>query len=53
MRRISTGSLLYRRALAAAVGAAQVVRDGGPVADLASASTPYDQVEDLLSVRRG
>ncbi len=53
VRRISTGSLLYRRALAAAVGAAQVVRDGGPVADLASASTPYDQVEDLLSVRRG
>lgn len=53
VRRISTGSLLYRRALAAAVDAARVVRAGGPVADLASASTPYVEVEGLLTVRRG
>jgi 2-methylisocitrate lyase-like PEP mutase family enzyme len=41
VRRISTGSLLFRASLDAAVAAARVLRDGGR----APAATPYDEID--------
>ncbi|WP_151769674.1 isocitrate lyase/PEP mutase family protein [Streptomyces abyssomicinicus] len=46
VRRISLGSLLYRRALTAAVAAATAVRDGDATADLTA--LPYPAVRELL-----
>ena len=45
VKRISTGSLLFRAALHHTVATAQAVRDGKP----ASPSFSYDQVQDLIS----
>jgi 2-methylisocitrate lyase-like PEP mutase family enzyme len=44
IRRVSTGSLPYRAAMAAAAQAALAVRDGGPV----PAATPYGQLQSRL-----
>jgi 2-methylisocitrate lyase-like PEP mutase family enzyme len=44
VRRVSTGSLLFRAALGATVTAARAVRDGEPVADLPG----YQEVQDLV-----
>ncbi|WP_328892071.1 isocitrate lyase/PEP mutase family protein [Streptomyces sp. NBC_00236] len=49
VRRVSLGSLLYRRALAAAVGAATGIRDGRPT-DPAAPS--YAEVQALAYARR-
>lgn len=45
VKRISTGSLLFRAALHHTVATAEAVRDGKP----ASPSFSYDQVQDLIS----
>jgi 2-methylisocitrate lyase-like PEP mutase family enzyme len=45
VRRISTGSLLFRNALRATVDAACAVRDGQPV----SSEPSYDSVQDLIA----
>jgi 2-methylisocitrate lyase-like PEP mutase family enzyme len=45
VRRVSTGSLPYRASLAAAVAAAEAVRDGSPL----PASLPYPEVQQLLT----
>ncbi|MDX8144595.1 isocitrate lyase/phosphoenolpyruvate mutase family protein [Lentzea sp. BCCO 10_0061] len=45
VKRISTGSLLFRAALRHTVATAEAVRDGKP----ASPSFSYDQVQDLIS----
>jgi 2-methylisocitrate lyase-like PEP mutase family enzyme len=45
VRRVSTGSLPYRTALAAAVAAARAVRDGAPLAD----AIPYADLQHLLA----
>lgn len=45
VRRVSTGSLPYRAALAAAVGAADAVREGSPL----PASIPYPELQELLT----
>ncbi|WP_434452541.1 isocitrate lyase/PEP mutase family protein [Lentzea sp. E54] len=45
VKRVSTGSLLFRAALRHTVAAAEAVRDGEP----APASFSYDQVQDLIS----
>ncbi len=45
VRRVSTGSLPYRASLAAAVAAAEAVRDGSPL----PASIPYPEVQQLLT----
>ena len=44
VRRVSTGSLPYRAAMAAAARAALAVRDGGPI----PAATPYGQMQARL-----
>ncbi|MEE4495854.1 isocitrate lyase/phosphoenolpyruvate mutase family protein [Streptomyces sp. BE230] len=50
VRRVSLGSLLYRRALATAVATATAVRDGRPT----DASAPsYAEVQALAGARRG
>jgi 2-methylisocitrate lyase-like PEP mutase family enzyme len=50
VRRVSTGSLPYRAAMAAATQAALAVRDGGPI----PAATPYGQLQSrLLAYHRG
>jgi hypothetical protein len=45
VRRISTGSLLFRNALRATVQAARAVRDGEPVSNEPS----YSNVQDLVA----
>jgi 2-methylisocitrate lyase-like PEP mutase family enzyme len=45
VRRVSTGSLPYRAALAAAVAAAEAVRDGRPLPE----SVPYPDLQGLLT----
>lgn len=45
VRRVSTGSLLYRAALGAALGTLRAVRDGAP---LAADIPTYQQVQELL-----
>ena len=45
VRRISTGSLLFRAALGSALAAAEAVRDGRPI----PAVPPYDEIEALAS----
>jgi 2-methylisocitrate lyase-like PEP mutase family enzyme len=45
VRRVSTGSLPYRASLAAAVAAAEAVRDGSSL----PASIPYPEVQQLLT----
>ena len=45
VRRVSTGSLPYRAALHAAVGAARAVRDGGAL----PAATPYPDLQARLA----
>ncbi|MFJ8820993.1 isocitrate lyase/phosphoenolpyruvate mutase family protein [Streptomyces sp. NPDC102467] len=47
VRRVSLGSLLYRRALAAAVDTATAIRDGRPPADLETPS--YAEVQRLAA----
>ncbi|KAA5836889.1 isocitrate lyase/phosphoenolpyruvate mutase family protein [Saccharopolyspora hirsuta] len=49
VRRVSTGSLLYRAALHGAVTAARAVRDGSPVA---SGVPGYSAVQDYVGGRR-
>lgn len=49
VRRISTGSLPYRAALAAALETVRSVRDGGPFPD----ALPYREVDALASRRPG
>lgn len=44
VRRVSTGSLPYRAAIAAAVDVATAVRDGGPI----PAATPYHDMQERL-----
>jgi 2-methylisocitrate lyase-like PEP mutase family enzyme len=44
VRRVSSGSLPYRAAMAAAAQAALAVRDGGPI----PAGTPYGQMQSRL-----
>ncbi|MFC4560810.1 isocitrate lyase/phosphoenolpyruvate mutase family protein [Nocardiopsis mangrovi] len=50
VRRVSLGSLLYRRALSAAVATATAIRDGDPT-DLNALS--YAEVQDLATTGRG
>jgi 2-methylisocitrate lyase-like PEP mutase family enzyme len=45
VRRVSTGSLPYRSALAAAVSAAEAVRDGRPLPE----SVPYHDLQARLT----
>jgi 2-methylisocitrate lyase-like PEP mutase family enzyme len=44
VRRVSTGSLPYRAAMAAAAQVALALRDGGPI----PAATPYGQMQSRL-----